>query len=472
MAGGKAARTAPMSPSQRLRRTGVALLLALGACPSSSGEAGKADAKKADAKKADAKTVDAKTVDAKTPDAKAPDAKVPDAEPTPEPSPQPTPVSPEVEQAVATGLNAFAIDLHHELGAAPGNLFVSPASIAIAFAMTHAGAKGATASEMTKAFHFPESADLHRGLAGTLARWDAAAGGLELDVANRLFGEKTVAFEAPYLELTKSVFAAPLELLDFKGAPGPARVHINDWVAAQTKDKIRDLLPPAGVSPATRLVLVNAIYFKAQWAEAFEPSSTRDAPFVGGSVAKTAKLMHRVDSYRLGVDKAAKVRTLELPYNGGEYSMVIVLPDDAKGLAAVEKALTAESLAGWIAGASHERVDLQLPRFRIEPGDALGLRAPLEKLGVVTAWDAAKSDFTGMAPASEKLVISEAYHKAFVAVDEAGTEAAAATAVSMKAGSAAPTAEPVPFVVDHPFLFLVRDTKTGAILFLGRLVDP
>ncbi len=460
-----------MSPSQRLRRTGVALLLALGACPSPPEEAGKADAKKADAKKADAKKADAKTTDAKTPDAKTPDAKPPDAKP-PDPAPEPTALTPEVEQAVATGLNAFAIDLHRELGAKPGNVFVSPASIAIAFAMTHAGAKGATASELAKAFHFPESADLHRGLAGTLARWEDAVGGLELDVANRLFGERTVAFEAPYVELTKSVFAAPLELLDFKGAPEPARVHINDWVAAQTKDKIRDLLPPSGVSAQTRLVLVNAIYFKAQWEEAFEPSSTRDAPFFGGSVAKTAKLMHRVDSFRLGVDKAAKVRTLELPYNGGAYSMVIVLPDEVRGLAAVEKALTAEALAGWIAGAAIEGVDLQLPRFRIEPGAALELRAPLEALGVVTAWDAASADFTGMAPAGEQLVISEAYHKAFVAVDEAGTEAAAATAVSMKVGSAAPKAEPVPFVVDHPFLFLVRDTKTGAILFMGRLVDP
>jgi len=281
-----------------------------------------------------------------------------------------------------------------------------------------------------------------------------------------------VKFEPTYLELTKATFAAPLEALDFRGASADARTHINDWVATQTKDKIKDLLPPSGVTSDTRLVLVNAIYFKAQWTEAFDDSATKDAQFTGAKAKKQVKMMNRTDHYKLGVAKDAKLRTIEMPYNGDEYSMVIVLPDDPKGLAAVEKALTADALKSWIDGATHTRVALGVPRFKIEPGAALELRAPLEKLGIVTAWDASKADFTAIAPASDQLVISEAYHKAFIAVDEAGTEAAAATAVSMKVGSAAPTDEPVPFVADHPFLFLVRDTKTGAILFMGRLVDP
>lgn len=456
------------------RRCSLALALALTACPADGDPAGKADAKKADAKKVDAKTTDAKKADAKL-DAKAPDTKAPDTklEPTPPPEPtKPPELSPETEQAVASSINAFAIDLHHELGSKPGNLFVSPASISIAFAMTHAGAKGATADELAKAFHFPHSTDLHTGFAGTLARWDAAAGGLELDVANRLFGEKTVAFEPAFLDLTKTVFAAPLEPLDFAGATEASRKHINDWVAVQTKDKIQNLLPEGGVNEATKLVLVNAIYFKAKWADAFEQHMTAKASFAGGTAKKEVDMMRRVDHLKLGVAKDAKLRTLELPYEGGDYSMVVVLPDDAKGLAAVEKALTADALKSWIDGAKADaRVDVQLPRFRIEPGAALELRAPLEKLGVKTAWGGG-ADFTGMAPADAQLMISEAYHKAFVAVDEAGTEAAAATAVSMKAGAAPPSDEPVPFVVDHPFLFLVRDTKTGAILFMGRLVDP
>lgn len=455
----------------------ICLALAMTACPSAGTESKSTDKKDAKAKTADKDTKkfdakpDTKTPDTKTPDTKTPDAKTPDAKPDTPPE-TPTTLAPEVEQAVAASINAFAVDLHHELGTKPGNLFVSPASIAIAFAMVHAGAKGATADELAKTMHVEDTAKLHPGLAGTLARWDAASGGLELDVANRLFGEKTVKFEQPYLDLTKTIFAAPLEPLDFKGASADARTHINDWVALQTKDKIKDLLPPSGVTPDTRLVLVNAIYFKAQWTEAFQESNTKDAQFTGGKSKATVKMMNRTDRYKLGIAKDAKLRTVEMPYEGDEYSMVIVLPDDPKGLADVEKALTADALKSWIDGATHQRVALGVPRFEIEPGEALELRRPLEKLGIVTAWDASKADFTGIAPASEQLVISEAYHKAFIAVDEAGTEAAAATAISMKAGSAAPTDEPIPFVADHPFLFLVRDTKTGAILFMGRLVDP
>jgi serpin B len=449
----------------------VALAVFNTGCPAGGGDA-KTDAKTSDAKKTDAKKTDAKT-DAKQPDtktdAKQPDTKT-DAKPEPDTKPE-VPVDPAFEAALAKGLNAFAIDIHRELGAAPGNLFTSPASMALAFAMVHAGAKGATADEIAKAFHLPSGEALHPALKGTLSRWNAATGGLELAVANRLFGEKTVKFEAPYLALTGDVFAAPLEAMDFIGNSGAARTHINDWVATQTKDKIKDLIPPPGVTEATRLVLVNAIYFKAQWAEAFEASQTKDEPFVGEGKA-TVKMMHRVDQYQLGTAADAKARTIEIPYNGGEYSMVIVLPDDPKGLPAVEKALTAEALDGWLTSAKSTRVALGVPRFKIEPGEAIQLRKPLETLGVVTAWDASKADFTGMAPKDAQLVISDAFHKAFIAVDEAGTEAAAATAVSMRAGSAAPVDEPVPFVADHPFLFLIRDTKTGTILFLGRLVKP
>ncbi len=452
----------------------LSAVLALAACPASSGgdakkaDAKKADAKTADAKKADAKKADAKKADAKTADANTTDAKAPEPEPTPPPE-----LPPETEQAVAASINAFAVDLHKQLGAEPGNLFVSPASIAIVFAMTHAGAKGDTAAELAKAFHFPAT-ELHAGFGGTLARWNAASGGLELDVANRLFGEKTVAFEPTFLELTKTTFGAALEPVDFKTAFEPARAQINAWVAEQTHDKIKDLLPQGGVSDATRLVLVDAIYFKAQWAEPFHAFATKDAPFHGTAGDETVKLMNRIDDMRLGVLADVKARVVELPYTGDGYAMTIVLPDDVKGLPALEKALTADALKTWIDGATTQRVDLFLPKFRIEPGEALALRKTLEKLGVVTAWDAAKADFTGIAPKSEQLAISEAFHKAFIAVDEAGTEAAAATAVSMKAGSAAPPADPHPVkvVVDHPFLFLVRDTKTGAILFMGRFADP
>lgn len=440
----------------------VALAFVIPACPSSSGDASTKTAAKQDVKKADAKTpVDAKT----TTDTKTPDTKIETPEPTPPPE-----LAPATEQAVATSINAFAVDLHRELGKTPGNLFVSPASIAIAFAMVHAGAKGPTEAEIGKTLHFGETAQLHEGFGGMLARWDGETT-IELDVANRLFGEQTVKFEPTFLESTKSTFRAPLQAMDFKAAAEPARQTINAWVAEQTHDKIKDLLPPSGVSDATRLVLVNAVYFKAKWREPFQDFSTKDAEFHGASGDTKVKMMAKIDHYRLGTAADAKAHVLEVPYEGN-YSMVIVLPDDAKGLAKLEESLTADALKGWIDGATSQRVELKMPRFEIEPDEAITLRKPLEALGMTTAFDASKADFTGMAAKSEQIVISEAYHKAFVAVDEAGTEAAAATAVSMKAGAAAPTDEPVPFVADHPFLFLVRDTSSGAILFMGRLVDP
>lgn len=462
------------------RPISCALALTLAGCPgSSTKDAGKSDAKtpaKTDGKLADAKRPgpDTKT-DAKT-DAKADaktDAKA-DTPTPPEPPPGPPPeVSAEAQKAVANSINAFAVDLHKTLGASPGNLFVSPASIVVAFAMTHAGAKGETASELAKVFHFGESADLHAGMGGMLARWDAASGGLELDVANRLFGEKSVTFEPAYLELGQKVFGAPLEPVDFVNGFEPARVHINDWVSTKTKEKIKDLIPEGGVTADTRMVLVNAIYFKAKWAEPFDEFQSQEGKFHGSAGDETVKFMNKTEHFRLGAAPEAKARVLELGYDGGGYSMVIVLPDDAKGLAAAEAALTPEALTKWIDGAtSSARVALTMPRFRIEPGEPLRLRTTLETLGLHVPFDASKADFTGMAPASAQLVISDAYHKAFIAVDEAGTEAAAATAVSMRAGSAAPTDEPVPFVMDHPFLFLVRDTTSGAILFMGRLVDP
>jgi serpin B len=418
------------------------------------------------AEPAETKAVAAQDGKAKAPVDAKPDAKV-DAKPA-----APAEGTAATEPAIAKSINAFAIDLHHELGKKPGNLFVSPASIALAFAMTHAGAKGATAEEIAKTFHWSDNAALHEGFAALLARWDNAPVGLDLEVANRLFGEKTVTFEPAFLTATKDVFAAPLEPLDFKGASGPARTHINDWVATQTHDKIRDLLPPAGVSSETKLVLVNAVYFKAKWLDPFTENQTADAKFEGGSGDAPVKMMTRIDHLQLAVAKDAGARVLELPYEGNQYSMVVVLPDDAKGLAKLEAALTADALQSWIDGAARTYVEVKLPRFKIEPGEAIALSSTLASLGMVTPFDASKADFTGMAAKDQGIVIAEAYHKAFIAVDEAGTEAAAATAVSMKGTGAAPSDPPVPFVADHPFLFLVRDMKTGAILFMGRLTDP
>jgi len=389
------------------------------------------------------------------------------SEPASPPVPMDSPPSEVAVPAAATAsINAFAVDLHRELASEPGNLFVSPASIAVAFAMTHAGAKGETAAEIARVFHFTGTPA--KDFAAALARWSNPRG-IELALANRLFGERTVKFEAPFVEVTRADFAAPLELLDYKGGHAAARQHINAWVAERTRDKINDLLPPDGVDAATRLVLVNAIYFKAAWEEEFNNFTTKPAPFFAASGQKRAPLMTRTDLYRIAVGDG--VKALELPYTGGDYAMVVILPDAKDGLAALEKSLSVEALTKWIAGAEHKRVAVKLPRFKIEPGEGLRLAKVLTKLGMGRAFDASKADFTGMAPASEPIVLAEAFHKAFVAVDEKGTEAAAATAVSARA-SGMPSDPPIEFTADHPFLFLVRDVRSGAILFMGRLSEP
>ena len=374
-----------------------------------------------------------------------------------------------VPEAAAASINAFAVDLHRAIAGEPGNLFVSPASIAIAFAMTHAGAKGQTADEIARVFHFVPTGTPAKDFAAALTRWSNPRG-IQLSIANRLFGERTVKFEAPFIAVTRADFAAPLELLDYKGAHAAAREHINAWVAERTQDKIKDLLPPDGVDAATRLVLVNAIYFKAAWEEEFNNGATEMAPFFAATGQKRAPLMTRTDLYRIFVGDGLKA--LELPYTGGEYAMVVVLPDAKDGLAALERSLSAEGLKTWSDGAEHKRVTVKLPRFKIEPGEGLRLAKLLTKLGMGRAFDARQADFTGMAPASEQIVLSEAFHKAFVAVDEKGTEAAAATAVSARAGGMPPSDPPIEFTADHPFLFMVRDVRSGAVLFMGRLSEP
>ncbi|HEY0138378.1 MAG TPA: serpin family protein [Nannocystis sp.] len=390
-----------------------------------------------------------------------------------QPAAEVQPLDADTGARVAESINAFAVDLHHALADQPGNLFVSPASIAVAFAMTHAGARGETEQQIARVFHFgDDAAKTREGFAAALAAWAVPQENLELSVANRLFGEKTVAFEPAFIDLTRTLFAAPLELTDFKGAPDPAREHINGWVSAHTHDKITNLVPVGAISASTRLVLVNAVYFKAGWREPFSEALTKNGAFHVASGKKTVRLMTRTDELAANVVASAGLKLVELPYQG-TFSLVVVLPDAKDGLAAVEKAMTAEALREWISGMRKQPVAVKLPSFEIVPTTSLQLAATLGRMGMPMAFDAQAADFTGMAPKSEQIVLSEAVHRAFVAVDEKGTEAAAATAVVMfRGGGMKPSGEPLDFTVDHPFLFMIRDTKTGAILFMGRFTDP
>jgi serine protease inhibitor len=388
-------------------------------------------------------------------------------------------------EALATAQNALGVDLYRALGAKnPGNFTISPASIAFALGMTSLGARADTAAEMKKAMHLTLApAALEKAFQGVLYEWQTAGprpdaardeGSLELRVANRIFTEKTLKVEEPFMKSTREGFGAPAELVDFAGAPQPSRVHINDWVKGQTHQRIVDLIPEEGVTGDTRMVLVNALYFKATWVEQFEAFATQSKPFfVDGTKEAKVPTMHRVD--HLLYKDAGDVQVLELPFFTARFAMDVILPKKRDGLAAAEGKLG--EIESWLGGLESQRVSVALPKFKVEPGEPLRLKDALVALGMPLAFDREKADFTGIhvfKRPEDRLLIANVFHKAFVAVDEKGAEAAAATAVSMaRAGGMPPKeADPIPFVVDHPFLFVLRDTKTGIVMFIGRVTEP
>ncbi len=374
-------------------------------------------------------------------------------------------------QAAADGGNRFALDLYGQLKGEPGNLFVSPYSVHAALGMTAVGAKGTTRDQMVKVLHLP--ADPEKALAvGDLGRFYAGGGKkpYELAVANALWGQKGFPWRPEFLATTKDRFAAGFQEADFAADPDGERKRINGWVAGQTRDRIKDLLKEGTVTPATTMVLTNAIYFKGKWAEPFDPKETTDQPFhLAGGKTVPVPLMHFKGACRLGVADAGKwgddgIQLLELPYKGGDLAMVVILPPKKGGLAEVEKGLTAEELAKWLAGLREAKGhDIYLPRCRLEREQAYSLVKPLQALGMVDAFGPA--DFGGMATTPPGF-ITAVEHKAFVDVNEEGTEAAAATAVVIGRSARRP------FRADRPFLFLIRDVKHGTILFMGRVTNP
>ncbi len=372
-------------------------------------------------------------------------------------------------EVLVGGNTAFAVDLYRVLATEPGNLFCSPLSISTALAMTYAGARAETEIEMAATLHFglPQER-LHAAFAGLGDRLAGleAEGDLTLRTANGLWLERSHPFLEPYLSLVKARYSAEFRAADFVGAAEAARQEINAWTEERTDGKIRELVPAGAVNPLTVLVLVNAIYFKAAWDDQFETAETDDTPFhMSRDRAEAVPMMHRTGTLAYGENELA--RLVELPYSGGGTSMVVVLPRSTDGLAKLEDALTAGRLEEWISALKIRRVALSLPRFRVERGFLLN--DALSSLGMRRAFGDA--DFSGMVPGGG-VFISEVLHKAFVDVNENGTEAAAATAVIMMRASAETPEAPVAFRADHPFLFLIRDRTTGSILFIGRVVDP
>ena len=413
-----------------------------------------------------------------------PDAPGEPSEPGPKPAPRPAmdlgAYRPATDAEVAEVVRAsqhFATDLYAKLRGRSGNFALSPASIAIALGMTYAGGRNETAAEMQAVLHLGDDSEaVHRAF-GTLVRtWNAGKDRpYELAVANRLFGEKTLHFRDPFVVATRDHYLASFDAVDFIGDPDGSRVHVNDWVAAHTQDRILDLVPEGSVDGTTRLVLANAVYFKGDWQVAFPAAATQPEPFHAKDATPQTPMMHLTSDFSYAhVDG---VQLLEMPYKGGDLAMTVLLPDDRDGLGELEKKLGADALARWLGARASREVIVSLPRFKVDPPVSISLGSTLAELGMPLAFDRERADFRQMAdlPPDTNLYLQDAIHRAFVAVDEKGTEAAAATAVVVGAAITSVAPEPPPPVVfraDHPFLFLVRDTHSGALLFMGRVADP
>ena len=381
------------------------------------------------------------------------------------------PIKPSDNAAIVRGDNRFAMDLYAQLDREqPGkNIFFSPTSISLALAMTAAGAHGPTQAEMAKVLHLDaDLAQAHAHYRQLLEQWNAVGEkrAYQLRIANRLWGQKGFSIRPDFLTLTRQQYGAEMLLVDFAQAEAASR-EINHWVEEQTNGKITKLIPPGSLDALTRLVLTNAVYFKGDWVQPFHKQSTREEDFTVSAQEKVkVPLMHQ--QVKLGYTEEETFQVLELPYAGRELSMVVLLPKQVDGLPELEKTITTDKLAALMSKLGIREVITSLPKFKLET--SFGLNSTLEAMGMKQAFSS-KADFSGINSA-EALYISAVIHKAYVDVNEEGTEAAAATGVVMRA-MAARLPQPVPvFRADHPFLFLIRDTKAGSILFMGRLTNP
>ncbi len=374
--------------------------------------------------------------------------------------------------AVAEDNNAFALALYGELRSKSGNLIFSPESISTALAMTYAGARGNTASEMAKALHFTLPSDrFHHAMGELLRDLNAPHDGYQLRVADALWAQQGDTLLPDFLNLVKINYGATINQVDFKNATEAARMRINDWVAQRTDDKITDLLVPGVLNEKSQLVLTNAAYFKGTWETEFDKAQTKEEDFHLTS-ANTIKalLMHREGHFKYF--NSGTFQALELSYKSGEVSMIVFLPNDVGGLSSLEQSLTASSAQLWIQKLeSVPKVIVTIPRFKVT--QQFGLSEALGAMGMPQAFEKGVADFSGMT-GKRDFAMSAVIHKAYIDVNEEGTEAAAATAVVMsRAMAVAPYRMPPPiFRADHPFIFLIRDNRSGGILFMGRVTDP
>lgn len=365
---------------------------------------------------------------------------------------------------------AFAVDLYQQVRGAPGNLFMSPHSITTALAMTYAGAKGDTATQIASALHFTLPPDrLHASLdkldLDLASRAEGTSSGeipFRLRTASSLWTQDGFDLQAPFLDTLAVNYGAGVHVLDFAGDAEGSRQTINGWVEDQTNHKIKDLLSPGAVDDATKLVLTNAIYFSAAWNTPFSPSATTQSSFfLPGNTDAIVPMLHEVEE--LGYTEGDGFAAAEIPYDGEKLSMVVVVPTG--DLSTFEATLSGPALQAIASGMTPHSVTLSLPKFTFEA--PLSLAQVLKTLGMTDAFSAA-ADLSGI-DGTHDLAISDVLHKGFVSIDEKGTEAAAATAVIIGDTS---VPESATLTANKPFLFFIRDIPTGAVLFIGRVVDP
>lgn len=362
----------------------------------------------------------------------------------------------------------FAFALHRQLDP-KANLFCSPYSLSSALAMAYAGAAGKTKAEMAEALHFKAApAVLHASFKAVNEGLNAVGkqGAVKLSAANALWGQKDARFKKEFLALCARFYGGGMNLVDFRAAAERARDTINAWVEEKTAGKIKDIIPTGALTSETRLVITNAVYFKGDWDKPFDKAATSNQPFhkTGGATTETPFM---TTTRRLRYAELPGLKALELPYKGKDLAMLLLLPAGRDELPALEKQLSSKALTQWSQALAEREVEVHIPKFKLET--AFSANQALAALGMATAFDPDRADFSGMSE-EKGFYIGAVLHKAFVAIDEKGTEAAAATAVMMVGATSIPPPPPV-FRADHPFLFLIRDTA-GNILFLGRLAAP
>jgi len=377
----------------------------------------------------------------------------------------------ETIKKIAESNNSFAFDLYRQIAVKEKeNIFISPFSISTALAMTYAGSNGSTMEAMAKTLHFESNTEsFHHDFGAYIFQLESnAKDKIVWRVANKLWGESKYTFNKQFLDLLASNYSSPLQKMNFISQPEECRKIINLWVEKSTEKKIQNLIPQGVISSDTRLVLTNAVYFKADWKTPFEKESTKPDKFIKADKSPVMVPFMNYLGYFHHVS-SAKYKAIRLSYKGDKHSMVIVLPNDTKDLSAIEKVIDSKAFVSLFSGVMPE-VQLSLPKFKATLG--LSLSDYLKQMGMGEAFSLS-ADFSKMS-GSKDLCISEVIHKAFIEVDEKGTEAAAATAVVMETTSCAPQKRPDPiiFKADRPFLFYIVDDQSQSILFMGRMMNP